>query len=123
MPPQRRSSRSISSRATGISASGSFTAPGTNPSVSIASHESVSTRSLSKASKYKYKKKKKRVIRNDDEETYKPDSAANSDYDLWEPSDSPIETWSDCENENDDGEWPVEKIISEDVTISGHVRY
>lgn len=40
---------------------------------------------------------------------------------IWQPSDSPEETFSDADGANEDGEWPVE-IVGEEVDCFGVVR-
>ena len=45
-------------------------------------------------------------------------SSAESELEIWENSDTPEEDWGDDERE----EWPVEGIVSEEVTPAGEIR-
>ncbi len=46
----------------------------------------------------------------------------DSDFGGWHPSDTPEESWSQYENSDEDGEWPVDSVVGEEVNLSGGRR-
>ncbi|KAI6118859.1 hypothetical protein EV401DRAFT_1965707 [Pisolithus croceorrhizus] len=42
---------------------------------------------------------------------------------MWERSPTPEESWSDASGGNEDGEWPIEGIVGEEIRLDGTPRY
>ncbi|KAN0076899.1 histone-lysine N-methyltransferase [Tylopilus felleus] len=42
---------------------------------------------------------------------------------MWEPSPSPVESWSDAEGANENGEWPIRAIVGEEIRLDDTSRY
>lgn len=42
---------------------------------------------------------------------------------MWQPSPSPVESYSDASDGNDDDKWPVKAIVGEEIRLDGTSRY